>query len=124
MDISKMSDSDKLVIGFDRGKPKGDERPCMIVAVKEGDALHVINQFRDDEAVELYTKLKGMGQTTTVVPDDSVVITLSKREAEVMNTLLSAEIMKLDLHYGSQRHTERQDTCYAIRDKIIGGKDK
>ena len=124
MDISKMSDSDKLVIGFDRGKPKGDERPCMIVAVKEGDTLHVINQFRDDEAVELYTKLKGMGQTTTVVPDDSVVITLSKREVEVMNTLLSAEIMKLDLHYGSQKHTERQYTCYAIRDKIIGGKSK
>ena len=119
MDISKMSDSSKLVIGFNRGKPKGDERPCMIVAVKEGDALHVINQFQDDEAIELYTKLKGMGQTTTVVPDDSVVITLSKREAEVMNTLLSAEIMKLDLHYGSQKHTERQDTCYAIRDKLI-----
>lgn len=50
-----------------------------------------------------------------------ITITLSKREAEVMNTLLSAEIMKLDLHYGSQKHTERQDTCYAIRDKIIGG---
>lgn len=122
MDINKMSDSSKLVIGFDRGRPKGDERPCMIIAVKEGDALHVINQFQDDEAIELYTKLKGMGQTTTVVPNDSVVITLSKREAEVLNTLLSAEIMKLDLHYGSQRHTERQDTCYAIRDKIIGGK--
>ena len=72
------------------------------------------------KAVELYTKSK----TTTVVPDDSVVIVLSKRDAEVMNTLLSAEIMKLDLHYGSQKHTERQDTCYAIRDKIIGGKDK
>lgn len=53
-----------------------------------------------------------------------ITITLSKREAEVLNTLLSAEIMKLDLHYGSQKHTERQDTCYAIRDKIIGGKDK
>lgn len=50
-----------------------------------------------------------------------ITITLSKREAEVLNTLLSSEIMKLDLHYGSQKHTERQDTCYAIRNKIIGG---
>lgn len=50
---------------------------------------------------------------------ENVTITLTKREAEVMNTLLSAEIMKLDLHYGSQKHTERQDTCYSIRDKLI-----
>lgn len=50
-----------------------------------------------------------------------ITITLSKREAEVLNTLLSSEIMKLDLHYGSQKHTERQDTCYAIRNKIMGG---
>lgn len=48
-----------------------------------------------------------------------ITIILSKREAEVLNTLLSAEIMKLDLHYGSQKHTERQDTCYSIRDKLI-----
>lgn len=48
-----------------------------------------------------------------------ITITLSKREAEVLNTLLSSEIMKLDLHYGSQKHTERQDTCYSIRDKLI-----
>lgn len=50
---------------------------------------------------------------------ESITLTLTKREAEVMNTLLSAEIMKLDLHYGSQKHTERQDTCYSIRDKLI-----
>ena len=124
MDISKMSDSSKLVIGFDRGKPKGDERPCMIVAVQENDALHVINQFRDNEAVELYKKLTETKIMHTKMSDDCVVVTLNEREAEVLNTLLSAEIMKLDLHYGSQRHTERQDTCYAIRDKIIGGKDK
>lgn len=49
----------------------------------------------------------------------SITIELNKREAEVLNTLLSAEIMKLDLHYGTQKHTERQDTCYAIRDKLI-----
>lgn len=48
-----------------------------------------------------------------------ISIELNKREAEVLNTLLSAEIMKLDLHYGTQKHTERQDTCYAIRDKLI-----
>lgn len=53
-----------------------------------------------------------------------ITITLNKREAEVFNTLLSAEIMKLDLHYGTQKHTERQETCYAIRDKLVeqGGK--
>lgn len=48
-----------------------------------------------------------------------ITIDLTTREAEVMNTLLSAEIMKLNLHYGSQKHTERQDTCYSIRDKLI-----
>ena len=48
-----------------------------------------------------------------------IVIELTERQAEVMSTLLSAEIMKLDLHYGTQKHTERQDTCYAIRDKLI-----
>ena len=57
---------------------------------------------------------------------ENITVTLTQREAEVMNTLLSAEIMKLDLHYGSQKHTERQDTCYSIRDKLIkaeqGGK--
>ena len=53
---------------------------------------------------------------------ENITLTLTKREAEVMNTLLSAEIMKLDLHYGSQKHTERQDTCYSIRDKLIEAK--
>lgn len=53
-----------------------------------------------------------------------ITIALSKREAKVLNTLLNAEIMKLDLYYDSQKYTERQDTCYAIRDRIIGGKDK
>lgn len=48
-----------------------------------------------------------------------ITIDLTTREAEVMNTLLSAEIMKLNLHYGSQKHTERQDTYYSIRDKLI-----
>lgn len=49
----------------------------------------------------------------------SITIELNKREAEVLSTLLSSEIMKLDLHYGTQKHTEQQDTCYAIRDKLI-----
>ena len=48
-----------------------------------------------------------------------LTIELTKREAEVLSTLLSAEIMKLDLHYGTQKHTERQDTCYSIRNKLI-----
>lgn len=52
-----------------------------------------------------------------------ISIELTKREAEVLSTLLSAEIMKLDLHYGTQKHTERQDTCYAIRDKLIRARE-
>lgn len=50
-------------------------------------------------------------------------IELTEREAEVLSTLLSAEIMKLDLHYGTQKHTERQDTCYAIRNKLIEARE-
>lgn len=50
-------------------------------------------------------------------------IELTKREAEVLSTLLSAEIMKLDLNYGTQKHTERQDTCYAIRNKLIKARE-
>lgn len=52
--------------------------------------------------------------------DEDIMVVLTPRQAEVMRTLLSSEIMKLDLHYGTQKHTERQDTCYAIRDKLIG----
>ena len=48
-----------------------------------------------------------------------ITITLNKRQSEVLNTLLSAEIMKLDLHYGTQKNTERQSVCYSIRDKLI-----
>ena len=48
-----------------------------------------------------------------------ITITLNKRQSEVLNTLLSAEIMKLDLHYGAQKNTERQNVCYAIRDKLV-----
>lgn len=51
---------------------------------------------------------------------EDIVVTLTPRQAEVMRTLLSAEIMKLDLHYGTQKHTERQDTCYSIRNKLVG----
>lgn len=50
-------------------------------------------------------------------------IELNKREAEVLSTLLSAEIMKLDLHYGAQKQTERQNTCYAIRNKLIEARE-
>lgn len=55
---------------------------------------------------------------------DSITIELNKREAEVLNTLLSTEIMKLDLHYGTQKHTERQNTCYAIRNKLVKAKEE
>lgn len=48
-----------------------------------------------------------------------ITITLDKKQAEVLNTLLSAEIMKLDLHYGAQKNTERQSVCYSIRDMLI-----
>lgn len=115
--INKMNNSSKLVIGFDAGKPKGDERPCMIVAVQEGDTLHAINQFQDNEAVELYKKLTGK-----TIPDGSVIITLNKQEAEVLNILLGAEITKLHQNYSNKKPNEMLQTCYKLRNKIVGGK--
>lgn len=53
-----------------------------------------------------------------------ITLELNKREAEVLNTLLNTEIMKLDLHYGTQKHTERQNTCYSIRDKLVKAKEE
>lgn len=47
-----------------------------------------------------------------------ITITLNKRQSEVLNTLLNAEIMKT---------IERQNVCYSIRTKLIesekGAKD-
>lgn len=69
------------------------------------------------EDCEAYEEYEPINQVTS--PENTIVI-LTPRQAEVMRTLLSAEIMKLDLHYGSQKHTERQDTCYSIRNKLMG----
>lgn len=54
---------------------------------------------------------------------------LNAQELEKVMTCISTEIMKLDLHYGTQKQTERQQTLYSARDKLliqqklIGGKD-
>lgn len=54
---------------------------------------------------------------------------LNVQELEKVMTCLSAEIMKLDLHYGTQKQTERQQILYSARDKLliqqklIGGED-
>lgn len=44
---------------------------------------------------------------------------LTQREKEALLTNLSAEIMKLDLHYGEEGATERQRTLCSIRDKVL-----
>lgn len=44
---------------------------------------------------------------------------LSAQELEKVMTCLSAEIMKLDLHYGTQKQTERQQILYSARDKLL-----
>ena len=39
------------------------ENGCLVVMRRNGDDIHIINQFRDDEALELYNKLTGQNIT-------------------------------------------------------------
>ena len=54
-------------------------------------------------------------------------IELSRREMEVLNTTLSAEIMKMNLHYGNQvKHDDRPERLrilYSLRDKLVDAKE-
>lgn len=44
---------------------------------------------------------------------------LDSQELEKVMTCISAEIMKLDLHYGAQKKTGRQQILYSARDKLL-----
>lgn len=44
---------------------------------------------------------------------------LNEQELEKVMTCISAEIMKLDLHYGTHKQTERQQILYSARDKLL-----
>lgn len=50
-------------------------------------------------------------------------VTLSRREMEVLNTCLSAEIMKQHLHYGEGADNECLTTLYSLRDKLVDMKE-
>lgn len=48
--------SECLYIGVDFSSADED---CLVVMRKDGDETYVVNQFRNDEALELYNKLIG-----------------------------------------------------------------
>ena len=53
----------------------------------------------------------------------AIIVELTRREKEVLNTNLSAEIMKLQFHYGckdtdKEGIPERLETLYSLRDKL------
>ena len=45
-------------------------------------------------------------------------VNLTRREVEVLNTNLSAEISKLHLRYAGREEPERLSTLYSLRDKL------
>ena len=51
------------------------------------------------------------------------IVSLSRREMEVLNTCLSAEIMKQHLHYGDGASNDRLNTLYSLRDKLVDMKE-